>query len=37
MAVDQSNSLNIEVILKTTLKTELALIDSGATGNFIDP
>jgi hypothetical protein len=34
---NHSNALNIEIILTTTHKTELALIDSGATENFIDP
>jgi hypothetical protein len=31
------NALNIEMVMTTTKKTETALLDSGATENFIDP
>jgi hypothetical protein len=31
------NALNIDVITMTIHKTKKALVDSGATGNFIDP
>ena len=30
-------ALNIEMVITTTQKTEKALIDSGATENFLDP
>src|SRR5712672_3759195 len=37
MFIYKQNALPIKLILKTTWKTEEALIDSGATENFLDP
>ena len=34
---NQTNALNIEMIIATTQKTKTMLLDSGATENFIDP
>jgi hypothetical protein len=37
VANNLTNALNIDVITTTIHKTEKALVDSGATENFIDP
>jgi hypothetical protein len=37
IANNSTNALNIDVITTTIHKTEKALVDSGATENFIDP
>src|SRR5712672_4257639 len=37
MFISKQNALTIKLVLKTTRKTEEALIDSGATENFLDP
>src|SRR5712672_3651174 len=37
MFITKRNALTIKLVLKTTRKTEEALIDSGATENFLDP
>ena len=37
MSTIKRNALKIKLVLSTTLKTEGALIDSGATENFLDP
>jgi hypothetical protein len=34
---NHTNALNIDMVMTTTKKTEFALLDSGATENFIDP
>ena len=36
MFISKQNALTIKLVLKTTQKTEEALIDSGATENFLD-
>jgi predicted aspartyl protease len=37
MFITKRNTLKIKLVLTTTQKTEEALIDSGATENFLDP
>ena len=37
MFITRRNALTMKLVLPTTLKTENALIDSGATENFLDP
>jgi len=37
MYLSRRNAMKIQFILETTCKTESALVDSGATENFIDP
>src|SRR5712672_1477719 len=37
MFITKQNALTIKLVLRTTHKTEEALIDSGATENFLDP
>src|SRR5712671_363559 len=37
MFITKRNALTIKLVLRTTRKTEEALIDSGATENFLDP
>ena len=37
MFITKRNALMIKFILLTTQETEIALVDSGATENFLDP
>jgi hypothetical protein len=34
---NHTSALNIDMIMTTNQKTEIALVDSGATENFINP
>jgi hypothetical protein len=34
---NHTSALNIDMVMTTNQKTEIALVDSGATENFIDP
>ena len=37
MSDNHRSALNIDMVMTTTQKTEFALLDSGATENFLDP
>ena len=37
MSDNLRSALNIDMVMTTTQKTEFALLDSGATENFLDP